>query len=213
MKRLLVLVFILVFFSPVFAGEIPGFKYKDIGLKSKISYNPSTNKWSNHVNKGDNYFIKTKGFGKYSDYLDSNKSFAFSTDCEYEFIAGDFLIGYSNKDLKFYSFSYHAGELTKRELSQDEMQALLPEYKVIKISEFSPNTNSIKIKKDWNSLKVLLVNDTNKNFDNYKFTSGNAEIETYPMTGLLKISSPGMIQFSSTLGTSSENPWYIILVR
>ena len=213
MKRLLVSIFLLVFLSPVFASEIPGFKYKDIGLKSKISYNPSTNKWTNHVNKGDSYFIKTKGFVKYFDYLDSNKSFAFSTDCEYEFIAGDFFIGYSNKDLKFYSFSLINGKLLKRELSQDEMQALLPEYKVIKISEFSPNTNSVKIKKDSINLKVLLVNDTNRNFDGYIFTSGNAEIETYPMSGLLKVSSPGMIQFSSKLGTSSENPWYIILVR
>ena len=213
MKRLLVSIFLLMFLSPVFAGEIPGFKYKDIGLKSKISYNPSTNKWSNHVNKGDIYFTKTNGFGKYFDYLDSNKSFAFSTDCEYEFIANGFLIGYSNKDLKFYSFSLINGKLLKVELSQDEMQALLPEYKVIKISEFSPNTNSVKIKKDWSSLKILLVNDTDKNFYNYTFTSGNAEIETYPMSGLLKISSPGMIQFSCTSGNSSENPWYIILVR
>lgn len=213
MKRIIAALLFIGFIVPAFAGDIPGFKYKDIGLKSKISYSTSTGKWSEHVNKGDKYFVKSKGFGKYFDYLDENKSFAFSTDCEYEFIAGDLFIGYSNKDMKFYNFSLFNGKLVKRELSQDEMQSLLPEYKVIKMSEFSQNTNSIKVKKGRGDLKILLINDTNKNFSSYTFTSGNAEIETYPMNGILKISSTGMVQFASRLGTSSENPWYVILVR
>lgn len=199
--------------SGVTASDIPGFKYNEIKEKSKISYNSANGHWSTKVNKKEDlYFTKTKGFGTYFDYLTSNKSYAFTTDCEYEFIAGNLFIGYSNKDLKFYTFSYN-GSLLKRELSDDEVKSLFPDYQIIKISEFSDKTNSLKIKKAWGDLRIILLNDTDKSFDNYTFSSGNAKIETYPISGLLTVSKPGMIQFSNSYGTSKENPWYVLLVR
>ena len=90
------IVFLILFINVLFvsAEEISGFKYKGISLKSKISYNSSLNKWTKGCS-GDKCFIKTKGFGVFSDYLNTDKSFAFTTDCEFEFITDGKFIGYS----------------------------------------------------------------------------------------------------------------------
>ena len=211
-KYLVVLLILFINVLYVNAEEISGFKYKGISLKSRISYNSSQNKWTKGCS-GDKCFIKTKGFGVFSDYLNTDKSFAFTTDCEFEFIADGKFIGYSNKDLKFYNIKYSGAGINKTELTYDEVCNLLPDYKVIKISEFSTNTNSLKIKKGWGDLKLVLFNDTNKTFNNYVFSSGNAKFESSILSGVVVIYKPGMIQFSSANGSSSENPWYVILVR
>ena len=195
------------------AAEFPDLKYKNIGIKDKISYDPVTDTWSNKINKRNgNYFVKTKGFGNFYDYNDSHGNFAFSTDCEYEFIYNKNLIGYSNKNLKFYYITYINGGIGKRELTKEEVEILFPEYKVITLSDFSESTSALKLKKHLGDLKILLLNDSDKTFDNYKFSSGNAKFNRYSLRGFLTVTKQGMIQFSG--GTTSEkDPMYILLIR
>lgn len=196
-----------------YAGNLPDTKHKNIGNKDKISYNASTDTWSRKIDKkSGNYFVKTKGFGDFFDYNDSNGNFAFSTDCEYEFIDNNNLIGYSNKNMKFYYITYINGGISKKELSKEEVENLFPEYKVISLSEFSENTNAIKIKKHMGNLKILLYNDTDNTYNNYKFSSGNAKFEQYSLRGFINISDQGMIQFSSG-ETSDKNPMFVLLIR
>ena len=213
LKRTILILFISVFTAlNVYSENMPNLKYKNIGNKDKISYDSQTGVWSDNIDKkSKNYFLKTKGFGDFYDYLDSNKNFAFTTNCEYEFIYNDSLIGYSNRDMKFYDILYANGGLSKRELSKEEVETIFPEYKVITFSDFSIKTNSIKLKKHSNILKIILLNDTSNTFDNYKFTSGNAKFEQYLLRGFLTVSKSGMIQFSDT---NDENYLYfVILVR
>ena len=138
---------------------------------------------------------------------------AFSTNCNYEFLNGKDLIGYSNSDLKFYDFAFLNGELTKRELTEEEIQTLFPNFKIIKISEFSPKTSSLKIKKHNLSEKIIILNDTDKNFENYTFTSGNTKINIYELAGFIEIRKKGMIQFSHFGENTKSTPWFILLVR
>ena len=142
MKKIFASLIVLTLFSlSVFADNFPNIKYKNIGNKDKISYNSSTDTWSTKFDKTTNYFIKTKGFGEYFDYLYPTKEFAFSTNCEYEFIYNGNLIGYSNKDLKFYDIQFANGGISKRELTKEEIEQILPDYKLIYLSDFSKNTN------------------------------------------------------------------------
>lgn len=214
MKKFILLFLLLVTFSIScsYASDIPGFKYKNIKEKSKISYDFTTEKWINGK-KSDMYFIKTPGFGDFSDYLSPNGDFSFTTNCEYEFIANGRLIGYSNRDLTFYEFLYINNSLEKIPLIEEDIQKLLPDYTILKLSNFSPFTNSIKIKKPSGNLKILLYNDINKTFDDYTFSTGNSKIETTPILGIIIISHRGMIQFSKDGENSIQNPWYVILVR
>ena len=114
--------------------------------------------------------------------------------------------------MKFYFITYINGGIGKRALTREEVEALFPEYKVIGLSEFNQNTYSYKIKKHIWNLKILLFNDTDKTYENYKFSSGNAKYEQYSLRGFLNVYKTGMIQFSG-LETSPDNPMYVLLVR
>ena len=211
-KIFLSLFFFLAVMIAVCAEGMPDLKYKNIGNKEKIYYDSETNIWSKKFDrKNKNYFIKTKGFGDFYDYLDADKNFAFSTNCEYEFIYNDSLIGYSNKDLKFYEITYIAGGLSKRPLSKEEIEKIFPDYKVISLSQFSDKTGSLKIKKNLGDLKIILFNDTDNTFEHFKFSTGNAKINQYSLRGFLTVSKPGMVEFSR-FGEHSDL-MYIILVR
>ena len=143
--------------------------------------------------------------------MDSNKNYAFTTECEYEFIYNNSLIGYSNRDMKFYEISYINGGIGKRELLKEEVQKIFPNYTIIELSDFTKSTNVYKIKKHIGELKIILLNNSTETYDNFHFTSGNAKFTQYDLRGFLTVSKPGMIQFSST--TDNNSIWYVLLVR
>ena len=214
MKKIItIFILFLIAVFPVYAEKMPNIKYKNIKNKEKIYYDSGSDMWTTKINKNDNYFYKTKGFGDFYDYVDKNGNFLFSTNCEYEFIKNGNFIAYSNKNLKFYYITYINGGLSKRALSKDELEKLFPEYKVICISEFSDKTNSLKIKKHIGNLNIIILNDTDREFDNFYFSSGNAGFEQYSLRGFLSVSKPGMIQFSPKEELNSSEQWYMLLVR
>lgn len=217
MKNLVLsLMLILGLSLPVCAEEFASIPYKNLKEKSKITYNTEFDKWSCDVKrKEQNYYTKTicVGSGSYSEFLNPDETFAFSTGSNYEFIHNGNLIGYSNQDLKFYYYTFVDGELIKSELSEEEVQNLFPDYKIVRISDFSETTNSLKIKKQKHNLKLIVLNDTDRNFYHYSFTSGNAKIKRYPLSGFVDITKKGMIQFSHFGDNTENNPWYILLVR
>ncbi len=215
MKKIVLSIFMLVFMNLcVMAQNYPDIRYRNIKVRDNIAYNQTTHEWSYTVNKKNSlYFTKVKGFGSTFDYLDPNKNFAFTTDCEYEFIYNGHLFGYSNKDLRFYEIEYENGKIYKRILEKEEVQNLLPNYTIISISDFSKNTNSYKLKKHFGELKIFIYNDTSKSLEGYKFASGNSKIQKFNLTGFLHVDKSGMIEFSANGVYSSEKPCYVILVR
>ncbi len=196
------------------AADFESIQYKNIKEEDKIKI--VNDIWTDDVKRKDNdYFVKitSDGSGGYSEFYNSDGTFAFTTGCQYEFIKNGDLIGYSNQDLKFYDYTYADDQLSRRELSEEEIQTLFPDFQIIKISEFSPNTNSLKIKKDKHNLKIILLNDTDRNFYHYGYTTGNSKIKKYPLAGFLKIKKRGMIQFSHFGDNTKANPWFVLLVR
>ena len=208
MKRLfLILVFCTTIISVQAASlDIDCIKYKPLKDKSKISYDESTGKWSEKINKKKLYYIKTKTADGCYEYRTNDKNNAFTMDSSYEFINDGALIGYSNKDLKFFEYNYEDGNLNARPLTLEEVEKMLPDIRVITISEFSKNTNSLKIKKAKSNYKILI-------FNGYEFSSGNAKYTTYPISGLITVTKKGMIQFSKPGVNTQQSPWYILLLR
>lgn len=196
------------------AEELLQIPYKNIKEESKLRFENDV--WTNKINKKEqDYLIKfiSDGSGNYSEFYNSDGTFAFSTDCQYEFLHKGDLIGYSNQDLKFYDFAYAEGKLNKRELTEDEISELFPDYKIVKISDFSTNTNSLKLKKEGHDFKIIILNDTDKNFYHYSFSSNNGKFETYPLTGFINVTKKGMFQFSHFGDNTETTPWFILLVR
>ena len=211
MKKILLIILTLFLFSPSFASE--KISYKNLKNNTKMSFD-GTN-WTTKINKktGDYFIKKIADNTGYSEFFSPTGDFLFSTGSHYDFIQKGSLIGYSNIDLKFYEYFINNEIIEARELSEEEVQTLFPKHQIIKISDFSQSTNSLKIKKRFKDLKILLLNDTENNYDNYQFTSNNSEFKNYELKGFLKIKKKGMIQFSNSKTNSKESPWYILLVR
>lgn len=215
MKKILLSFFIMtVFCTMANAAQDLTVRYKNIKEGAKICVSEDGTVWTANK-KSANCFEKriSDGTGNYSEFYSPENEFKFSTGCQYEFINKGSLIGYSNFDLKFYEFTFKDNELQQRELTTDEVQELFKGYKIVKISDFSESTNSLKLKKHRGDFKLILLNDTDKYFYHYGFSTNNAKFETYQLKGFLNITKKGMIQFSHFGDNTKENPWYILLVR
>lgn len=204
----------MIFLLPANASYLQNIDYKNIKTDSKITYIDGI--WTTKINKkSQDYFVKetSNGTSNFSEFYSPDGNFLFSTGTQYEFIKDGKLIGYSNSDLKFYEYVMCEGILQQRELTEDEVQTLFPKYEIIKISDFSNKTNSLKIKKNRRNLKIILLNDTDRYFYHYGFSSNNAYFKKYSLKGFLDITKKGMIQFSHFGDNTQENPWFILLVR
>ena len=193
------------------AYAIEEIEYKNLKDGAKLLYDGVN--WSDKVSrKATDYYIKkiSDGITGFSEFYNPEGIFLFSTATNYEFLNKGSLIGYSNNDLKFYDIFIRDGIVETRELLADEVQALFPKYKVIKISDFSKATNSLKKRGD---MKLILLNDTDRSFDNYGFTSNNAKYNFYNLKGFLEITEKGMIQFSKFGDNTKKSPWFILLLR
>ena len=214
MKKIFLSVLLMVAFCLNASAQNLTIPYKNIKDGSKICVSEDGNVWSNSK-KTSRCFTKriSDCTGNYSEFYSPENEFVFSTGCQYEFINKGSLIGYSNFDLKFYEFTFKDDLLQQRELTPEEVQDLFKGYKIIQLSDFSENTNSIKLKKHHSDLKLILLNNSDKYFYHYGYSSNNAKFDTYPLKGFLKITKKGMIQFSHFGDNTKENPWYILLVR
>lgn len=210
--RFLIIFFIISLLSPVFASDIEKFDYKEIKNDSKITINE--NGWTQKVSrKNNNYLIKLENKNIFSEYYSPYDDTILQTKTNYEFISEGTLYGYSNSDLKLYELILDNNNFIHRELSEDEIALLFPKFKLIRFSDFSQGTNSLKIKKKKRNLKIIFINDTVCEFSNYKFFSNNSKYKLYPLKGFIKINKKGMIQFSTTEIGYYDAPWYVLLVR
>lgn len=213
-KKILFIVFLFLIQNVVTADTLERLEYKNIDNNSKIYFNGT--EWKTKFNKNiSGYFVKKipEGVAGYSEFYSSDDKFLFSTATQYEFVKDGSLFGYSNYDLKFYEFKFGNDLLTQRELTFEEVQELFPDYKVIRISDFSNKTNCLKIKKKKRNLKLILLNDTDRYYYNYSFTTNNSKLKKYQLLGVLNISRKGMIQFSAFGENTKEKPWYVLLIR
>jgi hypothetical protein len=214
-KKLLLLTTICTLCAPAFAADSISLPYSNLKNGSKITFSENGSIWS-YANKKSLPILIKQEYSMNKNYIElSSKdgNYWFAIDSQYTFLNKGSLIGYSNSDFKFYEYTIENNTLNKRSLQKDEVQALLKKYKVIAISDFSEKTNSLKIKKKHGDLNILILNDTDTSFNNYEFTSNNAEFETYDLAGFIKVTKKGMIQFSPADGSSKSKPWYILLVR
>lgn len=190
------------------ANTTEKFPYNLIETGNKISVSEDGSIWTTKINKKDNYYIKQND----SLFAIDNSTELFP-NCSHLFINKGTLIGYSNHYLKFYELTVKENKLNKRELLPEEVKSIFPDFELAKLSEFSKSTNSIKIKKDKSVLKLIIFNDTDKNFEDYSFSSNNAKFESYPISGMLNIKQRGLIEFSHNGKNTQDTPWYILMIR
>jgi hypothetical protein len=208
MKKLLVLMIILFVSQCSFASDLKDLPYKGIKQDGKIKITEADT-WTDKVRHKDlNYFIKQG-----SVLYNKSNSKSYTTDCDYMFIYGGRLIGYSETDLKFYEFVPSAEHISKNELNLSEVAQLFRDFRIILISDFSTTTNVYKFRKKRSKENILILNNTDIKFYNYGFTTNNSEFEKYIINNTICITKKGLIQFSQFGENTKNTPWFIILVR
>lgn len=207
MKKLLLTILVCFVSLSVNASDFKNLPYKNIKENSKITISDS-GKWSEKVNQQGANVLTRQG-----TTLRTNNSFPIDTGCKYLFIHNNKLFGYSDSALKFYEFNYLKGRILKKELNISQTAYLFREFHIITISEFSKSTNVFKMKQRRSEEKIMIINDTSRNFDNYTFSANNAEFKNYNINNAIGITKPGMIQFSKNEENTPNAPWFILLVR
>lgn len=213
-KAASLLIVLLIFNIQVFAKELKQIEYKNIKENKKIKCSDGI--WGNKINKkSDFYLIKkiSKNYPYYSEFYSSNGEFVFSAESHYEFIKDGRLYTYSNNDFNFYEIINHENDITKRILSEHEILELFPKYKLIRLTDFSIGTNSLKIKKNKRKLKLIVLNNASAYIETFDFSTNNSKIKRYPLKGFIEVSRKGMIQFAPEELTHDQNIWYVLLIR
>lgn len=195
------------------AATLTTYAYDGIPENSTIIYNPTTKIFSV---KGDapSRIVLTKktssGTGSYSEYYAPNGKLVLMTGGNFEFINNGQLISVHNAELKLFKIVFEEGEYKEIELSEDEVQKLFPETKIVKISDFIDNKYTLH-KTFLKKKKILILNDTTQNF--YKYSWNCKSCADKEITGLLTVKYPLTLKFSHFNDDSQNFPALKIFVK
>lgn len=167
-----------------------------------LLYSKETQSWSigkqqtPNSEEEDNTISLTKKLeyatGAYSKYVDTNEKEAFSLVSDYEILHDGDLISVDNNELKFKKINYEIDKFVEKEVSDEKLQKIFPDYQIIKMSEFEHNKLTLK-KKFFETKKFLLINDTDDFY--YKPTCIIEKVQTSPVRGLVNLHKIGNYEF------------------
>jgi len=213
--KIIFLLIVFCFFNlQLHAAELKNIKYKNIKINEKI--NCIDGIWTNKLPRKASFYLVKKISDQYpyfTDFYSPNNEFLFSSQSHYEFINNGRLYAYSNDDYRLYEVIANDGNISKRIVTEDEIIELFPDFKLIRLTDFSQGTNSLKIKKTKKNLKLIIFNDTCTDLKGFDFSTNNAKIDRYPLKGFIDVTKKGMIQFSSSEFNNSDDAWFVLLVR
>jgi len=209
MKNLIILLSLLLFANSAFAYDYSATVKNSIDVNQRINYSPSAKIWARNFNNKNINFVKhmTVGSGSFSEFL-NNKKF-YDTDTTYEFLNGNHLVGYNMHKLKFFELGFDK-KITRRELSEHEIQNLFPNVRIVKISQFK--NNKIVLKKPRGVKRTyMLVNDTDKDF--YKYSFENYGNGTELIRGLFETDKSNKFIYSHFHSRDKDFPILKIVVK
>ena len=187
--------------------------YNYITEKQTIFYNPQTSIWTLMPETEDDIQITNKSFigsGGFCEYYYQDGKLAIGPEINIGFVHDGEFIGINSQELKFYKYKYQNKKFVSELLTQEEIQKLYPEYKIIKVSEFKNNEITIN-KKFFEKINVLLLNDTEQSF--YKYSYKPASVNPEYIKPFIHISHPGKIIFSHYGNDTKETPALKIIVK
>lgn len=187
--------------------------YNYITEKQTIFYNPQKSIWTLMPETEDDIQITNKSFigsGGFCEYYYQDGKLAIGPEINIGFVQDGEFIGINSQELKFYKYKYQNKKFVSELLTQEEIQKLYPEYKIIKVSEFKNNEITIN-KKFFEKINVLLLNDTEQSF--YKYSYKPASVNPEYIKPFIHISHPGKIIFSHYGNDTKETPALKIIVK
>lgn len=194
MKKVFLIIFLLLFCSPLFANENP---HNAIFNEDKVIYSLISSKWTKD-NSGTDKIILTKqlveGTGSCSVYKYEDESLAFALATDYELLNNGKLIIIDNNLLKYYKMIFDGENFEQVLMSDEEIREAFPQAEIFKLS-WVDSDNKIWIHKPFLKQRILiLVNDTESCF--HKLNTKSKNVQDSEIKGLIRINKYGRIKFS-----------------
>lgn len=194
MKKVFLIIFLLLFCSPLFANENP---HNAILNEDKVIYSLISSKWTKD-NSGTDKIILTKqlveGTGSCSVYKYEDESLAFALATDYELLNNGKLIIIDNNLLKYYKMIFDGENFEQVLMSDEEIREAFPQAEIFKLS-WVDSDNKIWIHKPFLKQRILiLVNDTESCF--HKLNTKSKNVQDSEIKGLIRINKYGRIKFS-----------------
>ena len=194
MKKVFLIIFLLLFCSPLFANENP---HNAIFNEDKVIYSLISSKWTKD-NSGTDKIILTKqlveGTGSCSVYKYEDESLAFALATDYELLNNGKLIIIDNNLLKYYKMIFDGENFEQVLMSDEEIREAFPQAEIFKLS-WVDSDNKIWIHKPFLKQRILiLVNDTERCF--HKLNTKSKNVQDSEIKGLIRINKYGRIKFS-----------------
>ncbi|MBQ8460604.1 hypothetical protein IJ541_10975 [bacterium] len=129
-----------------------------------------------------------------------------------EFLVGKKLYSYFPKTFEFYEIIFNGVKFVPKKLSNNEIQEIFPDYKIIKVSELVKGNYSIDFAKSNN--KYILFNDKNKDFYKYYIVPNDSKsLEIGEFSNQFKVFDKVDIKIQRLEGCSKAYPCYEIIVK
>ena len=194
MIKVFLIIFLLLFCSPLFANENP---HNAIFNEDKVIYSLISSKWTKD-NSGTDKIILTKqlveGTGSCSVYKYEDESLAFALATDYELLNNGKLIIIDNNLLKYYKMIFDGENFEQVLMSDEEIREAFPQAEIFKLS-WVDSDNKIWIHKPFLKQRILiLVNDTESCF--HKLNTKSKNVQDSEIKGLIRINKYGRIKFS-----------------
>ncbi|MBQ2872059.1 hypothetical protein IJE86_10180 [bacterium] len=170
-----------------------------------LYFSPSQNTWASTSHEKDTIKLNKKGT-KY--YIDGK--FAFEIDSNYDFIGNGKFAAVNNNTLKFYTITYNNDKFQPAEMTTKSVQEIFDDVKVIATSDFKNNEVTIK-RTPFQVEQFLIVNDTNMNFENYRFSP--TSVNRAQFKGMFLARKVGAIHFVKNNDTYNQYPKLKIKIR
>lgn len=155
---------------------------------NKVIYDSDTKSWRiSNFSSNKEALTRYKSFGEsnYSIYY-KNEHPILTLSSDFEFIKNGRLFAIDNKNFKYYEIKNKNNTYKMKKLSFNKVKKLVKNTQVIRISDFENNTYKFEEIPTHN--KVLIYNNTRKNFEDFdievKYGESNKEIR-----GLIKTST------------------------
>lgn len=212
MKKFLYLTACCLFISGMALAEYVNPNDSGIYDKYQVIYSPSGKYFAQGGMVEDRIVLTKKtgvGSGGYSEYY-KNDQLAFTLGSNFEFVSGPKLIAVHNNDLTFSEVVYNKGKFSEKKMSVAEVQAVFPDVKIIKISEFHKGEYTLR-KGLFETVRVLILNDVGDDFYRYSFRPSS--VKKTDVAGLIEISDMDDVEFSHYSNNNDLYPEYEIDVE
>ncbi len=190
------------------------------------SYNMNKHQWRSYTEKDNDgskeeivlQVQQAEGNGGYTSYklLTDNaqvpKEDVWIGEGSQEFLLGNKLYSYFPKNFEFYEVIFNGVKFVTRKLSDEEINSVMKDYEVIKVSELQKGTMKMPLNRSHNSF--VIINDTGDEFYKYYIVPNDSDkLKIGEFSNQFTVKDKTSVKVQRLEGCSKAYPCYEIEIQ